>query len=691
MKLLARLALVACAAMVVSMAFSAPSMTGADAAAPKAVQDDLAARFAPYLYLHPEESFYPVSPEYAISRSNLNQSQAGAPLIVSASPSVTQIASYNNVNAGYCLDNRMGTINDDGIKRDFLASKDSYKPTVYARVINGTDGAEARYVIQYWFFYAFNEGPMNTHEGDWETVSIVADMSQKPLYAIYSQHMSGEVASWGLVEKDDGHPRVFIALGSHANYFRPYEGGLGMASDKCSGSGRILRPSDYDTVMLGAPGAGNHIASQDWLDFAGNWGDYGAVDAGARGQRGPQGPAYFDNGQRWSDPIAWSRSMKAASDNWFTANWLVANLLLLMILLMLISLAIQIVRIYRLRKRQGTLGPRLMPFAYIDGGNRKSIAMILGIVALIIGIIGFFLPWYTVSINVGWGGFATGGFVDLMKIDGTNGLQLSRLDSGNGLVQVAGFPVPLAWIMLFGVVVFVIGTIGIQLSRKMGSKLIGRGVGAIAPIIAIVIIVAMLGTIVAYTAPGSPSEVAEVVGAVSMSPLGGSATRTFGDYGTASLRWGLGIGALVLILAGILFFIAGFLAISANCSFYEPRTLQYPTKKPSGPVALYQQPPYQASEQQPPALPQYQPPPPQYQPPPPPPPHYQPPPQREVVVYVGQAPPPQPPPQYAPQQQAAPQHIDFACPYCGRVIIANVGASDTFRCPYCSNVVVAPK
>ena len=49
-------------------------------------------------------------------------------------------------------------------------------------------------------FYAFNEGTMNTHEGDWEMIQVVLNSSHIAKEAMYSQHTGGQKADWSDVE-----------------------------------------------------------------------------------------------------------------------------------------------------------------------------------------------------------------------------------------------------------------------------------------------------------------------------------------------------------------------------------------------------------------------------------------------------------------------------------------------------------
>ena len=111
-----------------------------------------------------------------------------------------------------------------------IASKDErYHHTCYARLVRGNSLGRDLLVIQYWYAYLYNDF-WNAHEMDWETVMVVLDGEGQhaPLICAYSAHEGGHWLPWPEVSKvndesvpaDNGtHPIVYVASGSHANYF----------------------------------------------------------------------------------------------------------------------------------------------------------------------------------------------------------------------------------------------------------------------------------------------------------------------------------------------------------------------------------------------------------------------------------------------------------------------------------------
>jgi len=195
-------------------------------------ESSLAERFCPVLHLAPGELFFPTPVEYVIENSQLKSYQDGTVTTVASKPTSSSLSVYSQPGSNYFLDNIHGGVDDDGVAAHFGEAKKNLTPTVYARVIpigNLT-------VVQYWLFYPFNDGPLNRHEGDWEMVQVVVS-GDTPVSAGYSQHFSGQWAKWEDVLTRGDHPVVYVAKGSHANYFRSSQGVLGLQNDVVSASG----------------------------------------------------------------------------------------------------------------------------------------------------------------------------------------------------------------------------------------------------------------------------------------------------------------------------------------------------------------------------------------------------------------------------------------------------------------------
>jgi hypothetical protein len=199
-------------------------------------------------------------------------------------------------------------------------------PVVYGHVAHDGDHT----VLEYWLFYyddmySYAYPPSNfiwqAHEGDWEVVNVVLDEDDQPVSAAYSQHCLGQTRTWASTTRVGGtHPVVYVALGSHANYF---EAGTHPINLDCVplpalailSQLRLPPPDDHmvDGPVIGpasveGPATPIHDIGDDtpWVDFDGLWGELqwfhapapiGTVPFGTS----PVGPAQH---QVWSHPLA---------------------------------------------------------------------------------------------------------------------------------------------------------------------------------------------------------------------------------------------------------------------------------------------------------------------------------------------------------------------------------------------------
>jgi len=519
----------------------------------------LAEQYSPILYFEAEETCWPVDADYHISNS--------------------ERFCIDDTDETSCFyDNPHGTIDNDGVIQHYqsVMNSDDYPPTVYYRIGTKSSNGVTNTYIQYWIFYAFNKGELNQHEGDWELVEVlIPETGDK--WVGYSQHYSGQSAKWNQVETEGDHIKVYVARGSHANYLRSYSGKLGFANDFVGDNGKIWRSgNNYQLVDI--------TTQTSWINFEGRWGEVGdsltdAISGQVLGQIGPEGPQYRANGDMWNEPIDWANNLQPANDLMFTADWFFYNFVTIFVLTTALSLAITIFFIYRRHKKFG-LGPRKVSMLYIDGANLKSIGNILCFVAIVLVIIGLFSTWYSVSFDASAVGylqeFTEGEITDIMKIDGINGLQVVYPGS-NGFQPMSSVALPFSLIIGIGIVFLVIASIGIHRSRKLGYKYIWKGIRILIPIILILVVILALGGIVPSSSAQGTEEAdfTEILHEISSSPFGGKTTYLVpvaeGIQEPLIIEWGLGFGAQMLLLSGIIFIVAGVLEFTANKEFFTPK------------------------------------------------------------------------------------------------------------------------
>ena len=195
-----------------------------------------------------------------------------------------------------------------------LGYDDFRQPTVYVRWVIDQDflgetlGGNAL-ILQYWLFYPLDRN----HEGDWEMIQLefnaetltgsdhaavenhmqdLLDAQTVPTRAFYSSHgLLSNAVCWAgafnlpsnedpIIQHEGLNPHVFVARGSHANYFAAGDYSLGTPwnRDVTQNGGTALVPpayngglSDirtYDIVFLD-PSSNN----PPWINFRGKWGE----------------------------------------------------------------------------------------------------------------------------------------------------------------------------------------------------------------------------------------------------------------------------------------------------------------------------------------------------------------------------------------------------------------------------------
>jgi len=519
-------------------------------------QESTVEQYAPILYFEAEEQCYPIDVAFHLDNSKLYSFDDGVSTLLDDSITSEELA--NVTDEFFYLDNIHGDLRDaEKIISEYKQQKNDYDITVYYRETNQS----GKMIIQYWFFYAYNQGELNVHEGDWEMIQIIFE-SNIPTQIMYSQHHSGQQVTWNDAEKTGMHPHVYVARGSHANYPRYYSGKLGVASDIVGNNGVMLDSSKYSLVEL---------SDQGWLTYAGRWGEVASIEDTVLGFSGPPGPIYREEGQMWNNPVGWGANLPALNTNLLPLEFLLYNFFTIFIILTLISIGLLSYRLYR-RKQTHGFGPRFFSFLYIDGMNQHSIANLLFFAAIIIALIGLTLPWYSVSGSVNSEEFSTDGTIDFLKIDGIDGVQISYPGS-YGPIAIGSLILPFSLLIGIGFMFTIFKSIGIKESKRLGRVYLYRGIGLITPFIILIIVIFALGSIISSAVPESTgmNEMNTLFSSLSQSPLAGSESVLLSESGVSSsitLMWGLGLGGYLLLLAGIVLIVSAVLLKMSKKTFY---------------------------------------------------------------------------------------------------------------------------
>jgi hypothetical protein len=279
----------------------------------------LLATYEPVIRLHPAEAFAPTKVQSFISDSDLEQLSGGTWTLVDPDPEPGDLPSSGawRLNQDSCSP----AMPLGGLACYSAAGEEgSGGPAVYGRVAHDGD----RIVLQYWYFYyddvySYPFAPSGAfwqaHEGDWEVVNVVLSEDEEPLSVGYSQHCLGQRRAWSDTDRVDGtHPIVYVALGSHANYFTP---GLHQLNPLCVPAQvtaildgfHLPPPADVVSGDGAVVSTTIHQIEDDhpeWVSFPGFWGEFqyfhapapiGTVPFGTA----PQGPAFHGV---WIHPLA---------------------------------------------------------------------------------------------------------------------------------------------------------------------------------------------------------------------------------------------------------------------------------------------------------------------------------------------------------------------------------------------------
>jgi hypothetical protein len=512
----------------------------------------LAEQYAPVLQYVNGEPCYPVEVDYYLQTCSLYQVTNQTAVLISENPTIPELSFLRTDD--YFLDNRLGSVDDDDIVQAYQQNLTQLGYTVYFHV----DGDGSTTYIQYWMFYVFNPGSVNQHEGDWEMVQIVLDTNLQPVATTYSQHHTAVKATWSdVLIQDATHAIAYVALGSHANYYRYYQGKI-QGADTCGDDGLTLRPSEYALIEIQQDIPGGD-PDTSWVWYAGRWGTIPDILADARGDAGPQGPMYREGGSMW-DGLAFYNDAKELSTSTLWLEFLLYYLTWIILAFAALAVVLTARRVYKMQK-SGELKFPYFEILNLKAKGFRGKANILALIGLAIAIAGLMYPVFTMEIWVLEGDYATNGFVTLLSLGGTDLFVLNTLDPSGEVVNVGNLAVNFALILGLMVFLFVLNNLAVS-AKRASKKYIGFGITLTIIFVIFFIVVISLGPLAAAISPPEGGGLVELLEYVSQHPFGGSASLNNPTFGQVELRWGFDWGTL-LLAAGIALITAGLVMRSA--------------------------------------------------------------------------------------------------------------------------------
>jgi hypothetical protein len=277
-----------------------------------ATDAQLLARYAPVLVLHPAERFAPVPVDGFVADSDLLVWDTAGVLWVPATVPLEEAPRASRLDQRVCR-----AIDGPAAIECYASAEEAHGApvTLYGAVFR----TKTHVALQYWLFYPANvyspTVPPGTfwqsHEGDWEAVTVLLDRGQKPLLAGLSRHCAGARRDWQRMPRRGTHPLVYVAVGSHANYFST---GVKLHLRRCWPKEALAIYRAYRVPIVDHVGVGRTVrpavvrisgAAPPWMRFRGTWGEDQYVGfpsvAPFRYGAGPVGPAFH---QLWRRPVA---------------------------------------------------------------------------------------------------------------------------------------------------------------------------------------------------------------------------------------------------------------------------------------------------------------------------------------------------------------------------------------------------
>lgn len=266
----------------------------------------LAARVAPLVWLHPEETAFPSDTEFVVSNSTLRFDHGdlcvNTPDPVAAQIDEAKLADDTayQVKAGICGQEQnwptfqttkssdLGKENGKGFYLDISDDKQvragkvpddkkQVRAPVYWDYYDPDDSDRDAYL--FWFFYPYDDYTAD-HESDWEHVAVQVE-GDKPVGMTFFRHeLPPCFVSWDYLEMSNGQPVVYSAKGAHGSYPRAGDYPRHNFKDQW-GTDHTQQGFQWNTAA-----DPRNVVEQPWYGYRGLWGQIGRASF-TTGKAGP--------------------------------------------------------------------------------------------------------------------------------------------------------------------------------------------------------------------------------------------------------------------------------------------------------------------------------------------------------------------------------------------------------------------
>ncbi|KAH6804438.1 DUF946 family protein [Perilla frutescens var. frutescens] len=243
--------------------------------------------YAPYIYLHPDETYLPSSVNWYFSNGALLHKKGEEPDPVQVQPNGSNLPQGGTNDGLYWLDLPADEEAGNMVKQGDLESVDAY---LHVKPVLGGTCTD----IQVWIFYPFNGhataklgifdktplGKIGEHVGDWEHVTLRVSNFDGILYRVYfAEHSGGQWVDSQLLEFQSGNKFVgYSSLNGHAMYYKEgvsMQGGedVGLRNDTAK-SGKVVDTGARFSVVA----AEERVVEPPWLNYYRKWGPTTSYD-----------------------------------------------------------------------------------------------------------------------------------------------------------------------------------------------------------------------------------------------------------------------------------------------------------------------------------------------------------------------------------------------------------------------------
>jgi hypothetical protein len=264
----------------------------------------IAKRYAPMVWLHPDEPDFPTSTTAVALNSELWFNHNGIchdiePVAKSIDEAILGRVGYVHSEGypheyGECghpeggktyrsnepIEGGLGFYIDVGDNILHGNKPDSAKHVhapVYWEYVTDSGGRNAAYL--YWFFYA-NDTYTGSHESDWERVAVQLTDGRPTGMVLWKHEATPCLVSWKSIDTTtDNEPVIFAAKGAHGSY--PKEDSYTRYDGTQLGTDETRKGFEWHTAENPLP-----VRAQPWYGYRGNWGKPGATSF-TSGKPGP--------------------------------------------------------------------------------------------------------------------------------------------------------------------------------------------------------------------------------------------------------------------------------------------------------------------------------------------------------------------------------------------------------------------